>query len=123
MAADDKKQILAETQQSGGEVESNEQNHATSQETQLDAAESQMLESRPTQKEAGELNAETTNIQILRREGAHSGPTGPRTEAGKQRSSRNAIKLAFFQKRRCSKANLPHNIENCWKDSGKRGSR
>ena len=98
MAADDKKQILAETQQSGGEVESNEQNHATSQETQLDAAESQMLESRPTQKEAGELNAEITNIQILRKEGAHRGPTGPRTEIGKQRSSKNAIKFGIFSK-------------------------
>src|ERR1700732_1799779 len=47
-----------------------------------------------TKNETGELNTTTTNVQSLQKEGdpsARRGPTGPRSERGKQESSRNAI--------------------------------
>jgi hypothetical protein len=54
-----------------------------------------------TEKEADELNTQTKNIQTPQSEGdqpARRGPTGPRTERGKQRSSRNAVKFGIFSR-------------------------
>jgi hypothetical protein len=54
-----------------------------------------------TQREISEPNAETTNILTLHREAgqlARRGPTGPRTELGKKRSSQNALKSGIFSR-------------------------
>ena len=63
MAADNEIQIPAETGQAGGEVETNEQNLATSQETQLDGAETQKVKPETTQRAAGEPTEQTSNLQ------------------------------------------------------------
>src|ERR1700676_1679298 len=62
MAADNEIQILAETGQAGGEGEANEQNVATSKETQLDGADTQIVKTRTTNKRAGEPIAQTLDI-------------------------------------------------------------
>jgi hypothetical protein len=54
-----------------------------------------------TKKDADELTAQTTNIQSPQKEGdppARQGPTGPRTEVGKKRSSKNATKSGIFSR-------------------------
>jgi hypothetical protein len=54
-----------------------------------------------THKEAGEADAERTNILTLHKEAgqpARRNATGPRTALGKKRSSQNAIKFGIFSK-------------------------
>lgn len=51
--------------------------------------------------EAGEINAQVAPIQTPQRKNEQlprRGPTGPRTELGKRRSSQNAIKSGIFSK-------------------------
>ena len=63
MAEDNEIQIPVETEKGGGEVETNEQNLATSQETQPDGSETRKVKTETTQRAAGEPTEQTSNIQ------------------------------------------------------------
>ncbi len=73
-------------------------------------------------KEVGETNAQMTNIQTPQGESdqpARRGPTGPRTDDGKKRSSQNAVKSGIFSRATLlkgeSRAEYQSLVEGFWK--------
>jgi hypothetical protein len=89
---------------------------------QQGTVEAQVPESRNSENQAAELNAQTTNMQSAQEEGdlsAHQGSTGPRTALGKKRSSQNAIKFGVFSRATLltgeSRSEYQRLLEGMWK--------
>jgi hypothetical protein len=122
MTADDEKQLPEETDPSQCEVENANLPPTSTQGTVVDGAEARLPELQITKNNTIIMDERITKTGTPQGEGGkptRQGPTGPRTELGKKRSSQNALKFGIFSKATLlkgeSRSEYQSLLEGLWK--------